>query len=93
MNNPTLITMLADQLGETALLTTADLGVPPGAKEAYAFATLGFLAVHGLPGTVPSCTGARHPSLLGHITPGRQPLNLPPAAAPPVRLDVTHTAA
>jgi anhydro-N-acetylmuramic acid kinase len=93
VNNPTLMSMLAAELGDVGLQTTSGLGLPSGAKEAYAFATLGFLAVHGLPGTVASCTGARHASVLGHITPGRQPLVLPAAAAPPDRLNVAPAAA
>ena len=52
------------------LRSTDELGLPSAAKEAYAFAVLGFLTVHGLGGTVPSCTGARHASVLGSITPG-----------------------
>lgn len=55
-------------------------GIPTTAKEAYAFAVLGFLTAHGLPGTVASCTGARHPSILGSVTPGRRGLELPPPA-------------
>ena len=88
VRNPTLMTWLAAELGDIALRTTADLGLPPAAKEAYAFATLGFLAVHGLTGTVPSCTGARHASVLGHLTPGREPLHRTDTTAPPVRLRV-----
>jgi len=53
----------------------------------YAFAVLGFLTVHGLAGTEPVSTGARHPSVLGSVTPGREGLRLPPRAErAPVRL-------
>ena len=41
-----------------------------GTEEAYAFALLGFLTVHGLAGTVPSCTGADGARVLGSVTPG-----------------------
>ena len=88
VQNPTLMAWLAAELGDIPLRTTTALGLPPAAKEAYAFAVLGFLAVHGLPGTVPSCTGARHTSILGHLTPGREPLTHPVATTPPVRLTV-----
>ncbi|MEU5364235.1 anhydro-N-acetylmuramic acid kinase [Streptomyces sp. NPDC005925] len=86
--NPILMAMLRVALGGGIPLRTSDeLGLPSAAKEAYAFAVLGFLTVHGLAGTVPTCTGARGPSVLGSITPGRRPLRLPePAAVPPVRL-------
>jgi len=47
------------------------------AKEAYVFTALGFLTAHGLPGTIASCTGARHASVLGSVTPGRHGLPRP----------------
>ncbi|MER6998196.1 anhydro-N-acetylmuramic acid kinase [Streptomyces sp. NPDC000410] len=87
--NPTLMAMLRTALGGIPLRHSDDLGLPSAAKEAYAFAVLGFLTAHGLAGTVPACTGARHPSILGSITPGRHGLRLPqPAAVAPVRLRV-----
>jgi len=88
--NPTLMARLAAALGGVPLGTTADLGVPTAAKEAYAFAVLGYLSVHGLTGTVPSCTGARHASVLGSLTPGRAPLTLPAPSPAPVRLRVAR---
>jgi anhydro-N-acetylmuramic acid kinase len=39
------------------------------AKEAVAFAFLGWLHLKGRPGNVPSATGARAPRVLGHYTP------------------------
>ena len=91
-NNPTLMRRLASALDGVPLRTSAELGIPAAAKEAYAFALLGYLSVHGLAGTVPSCTGAEHASVLGSVTPGREPL--PPAVrgARPTRLRV-HAAA
>ncbi|WP_344017384.1 anhydro-N-acetylmuramic acid kinase [Microlunatus capsulatus] len=53
------------------LLLSDELGLPAGAKEAYAFALLGYFTLAGLPASVPSCTGARHASVLGSLTPGR----------------------
>ncbi|MGN9757654.1 hypothetical protein [Streptomyces sp. SD31] len=48
---------------------------------------LGFLSAHGLPGTDPAATGARHARVLGSITPGRDGPRLPPPARErPVRL-------
>ncbi|MFE1427774.1 anhydro-N-acetylmuramic acid kinase [Streptomyces fungicidicus] len=85
--NPTLMSMLRTALHGIPLRNSDDLGLPSEAKEAYAFAVLGYLTAHGLAGTVPSCTGARHPSVLGSITPGSGGLRLPePAATAPVRL-------
>lgn len=79
IRNPVLMHLLASELGEVPLLATDELGMPSAAKEAYAFAVLGFLTVNGLGGTVPSCTGARHTSVLGSITPGVGPLPVSPS--------------
>ncbi|WP_330335316.1 anhydro-N-acetylmuramic acid kinase [Streptomyces sp. NBC_00536] len=96
--NPVLMEWLREELGTTRsgegevrvpLRTSDELGLPSGAKEAYAFAVLGWLTAHGLPGTVPSCTGARHASVLGSITPGGPGLRLPdPLPVAPTRLGV-----
>ncbi|MER7586181.1 anhydro-N-acetylmuramic acid kinase [Micromonospora sp. NPDC127501] len=86
-HNPTLMRMIAEELPDVQLSSSDDLGIASDAKEALAFALLGYLTVHGLPGTLPSGTGARHASVLGSITPGRQPLRLPPpASTAPTRL-------
>ncbi|MGH4028666.1 anhydro-N-acetylmuramic acid kinase [Actinomycetota bacterium Odt1-20B] len=75
--------------GGIPVRTSDELGLPSAAKEAYAFAVLGFLTAHGLAGTVPASTGARHASVLGSITPGRRGVPSPgPAAVAPVRLVV-----
>jgi anhydro-N-acetylmuramic acid kinase len=64
-------------------------GLPAESKEAYAFALLGYLTSLGLPATVPACTGAREPAILGSLTPGAGPLVLPPpAAVRPTRLRI-----
>ncbi|MFE1886929.1 anhydro-N-acetylmuramic acid kinase, partial [Streptomyces diastatochromogenes] len=87
--NPVLMSHIRDLLPRTAVRTSDELGLPAAAKEAYAFAILGFLTAHGLPGTDPRSTGARHPSVMGSVTPGRGGLRLPPAPhGGPVRLVV-----
>ncbi|MEV0645870.1 anhydro-N-acetylmuramic acid kinase [Phytomonospora sp. NPDC050363] len=59
------------------LRETGELGVPVDAKEAYAFALLGWLTAHGLPGALPEVTGASRAAVLGSLTPGTTPLRLP----------------
>jgi anhydro-N-acetylmuramic acid kinase len=46
-----------------------ELFFPGDAKEAVAFALLGYLTVHGQPANLPAATGARGPRVLGAITP------------------------
>lgn len=46
-----------------------DLYFSGDAKEAVAFALLGYLTVHGQPGNLPAATGARGPRVLGAVTP------------------------
>lgn len=75
--NPTLMRALAKELDGVELLTSDQLGLPSSAKEACAFAVLGYLTLNNFPGTVAGCTGARHASILGSITPGARGLSLP----------------
>lgn len=93
--NPTLMAALSRRLQGVPIRAVDELGVPEAAKEALLFAVIGFLTLHDLPGTVPSCTGATRPTVLGSITPGTRPRPRPerrdvgPAgAAPPRRLVV-----
>jgi anhydro-N-acetylmuramic acid kinase len=68
--NATLMRMLTEtfaQLGVT-VKTTAAASLPIEAKEAAAFALLGWLTWHGLPGNVPSATGASRAVILGKVT-------------------------
>lgn len=78
--NPLLMSRLAARCSPAHLRTIDELGVPSQAKEAMAFALMGFLTVHGLAGTAPGATGALSTSVLGSITPGAGPLRLPPPA-------------
>lgn len=77
--NPTLMAMLGAYLGTTRLRTSDELGLPSAAKEATAFAVLGFLTAHGLAGSHPACTGASRATVLGSITPGAAGFALPNA--------------
>lgn len=68
--NRTLMAMLSEGLGALGvkLRPMEDLGVPAQAKEAVAFALLAWLTWHGLPGNLPSATGASRPVVLGKIS-------------------------
>jgi len=88
--NPTLMGMLGERLPDVRIKTTADFGAPVDTKEAVAFALIGWHTAHGLPGTVPSCTGATAARVLGAIVPGATPLRLPePVATAPTGLRLT----
>lgn len=76
-HNASLMARLASRLAPARVVTSEDLGLDPDAKEAVLFALLGFLTWHGLPGSLPTCTGARHCSVSGRVTPGTRPLRLP----------------
>lgn len=89
VRNPVLMRRIAALAPATRLRSIEEFGLPAQAKEAYLFALLGFLSAHGLPGTIPSATGAAEGSILGSLTPGRSPLRLPePASVVPTRLEV-----
>ncbi len=91
--NPVLVGLLGEELPGVPLRASDALGLPSDAKEALAFALLGLLTVNGLPGAVPSGTGARRAALLGTLTPGREPLRLPePAVRAPRLLRIYRTA-
>ncbi|MFI7574814.1 anhydro-N-acetylmuramic acid kinase [Micromonospora sp. NPDC049497] len=87
VRNPTLMSRLAELAGgRWRLRATDELGVPTQAKEAYAFALLGWLSWHGLPGALPSVTGATRAAVLGSWTPAGPAYRGGPAVPPPRRL-------
>jgi len=89
VRNPTLMARIAALSAPTRLRGIEEFGLPSQGKEAYLMALLGYLSVHGLPGTIPSATGARTGSILGSFTPGAGPLRLPePATVAPRRMRV-----
>ncbi|MEU4519804.1 anhydro-N-acetylmuramic acid kinase [Amycolatopsis sp. NPDC024027] len=91
--NPALMTALARTLRSAVLKTSDDLGLPGAGKEAYLTALLGWLTWCGVPGTVPSATGARGPRVLGALVPGPGPLILPaPLGGAVTRLRVAEKA-
>jgi anhydro-N-acetylmuramic acid kinase len=93
VHNRALLAHLGRGLGDHGirLERTEVLGMPGDAKEAYAMALIGYLTWHGLPGNVPSATGARGPRVLGTVTPGARERRSPAPrtrAERPTRLTV-----
>lgn len=87
--NPTLMGALRSQLPATRLASSSELGVDPDLKEALAFALIGWLTAHGLPGNVPAATGAGRSVVLGSLTaPDGRP-TWPQLLLPPARMTVT----
>jgi len=68
--NQTLMRMLREGFAELGVkvATTESAGLAVEAKEAAAFALLGWLTWNGLPGNVPSATGAKRAAVLGKVT-------------------------
>ena len=69
-SNPEIMRRLRAALAPLPVLSGADAGVDPDAKEAVAFAALAWAHVNSLPGNVPEATGAAGPRVLGSFTPG-----------------------
>ncbi len=72
-HHPGLMASLARCLdalpGRHPLRAFSELFFPGDAKEAVAFALLGYLTLHGQPGNVPAATGASGSRVLGAVTP------------------------
>lgn len=67
--NPTLVTAIRRHLGGKTVRAFDELFFDGEAKEAVAFALLGYLHLIRQPGNVPGATGARGPRILGKYTP------------------------
>ncbi len=68
--NSELMRRLAASLAGVAEVTTTErLGVPVMAREAMAFAILGYAFLQGRPANVSKATGAIHPAVLGEFHP------------------------
>lgn len=77
-DNPYLVERMRMRLKNCEVLPISHIGIDPRQKEAIAFALLGYLSLHGLAGSLPACTGASSPQILGSFTPGAKPLVMPP---------------
>lgn len=69
VHNDTLMRRLREELEELAVEPLEAAGFSSDAKEALAFALLARETVFGRPGNIPEATGARHPAVLGVVTP------------------------
>ncbi len=69
LKNLTLMKMIREQLPGFRVLEFGQEFFDGDAKEAAAFAYLGWLSLAGRPGNVPSATGASGPRILGTVTP------------------------
>ena len=67
--NATLRLMIADAVAPLKVTTFDERYFDGEAKEAVAFALLAHLHLEGIPGNVPTATGARGPRVLGTLTP------------------------
>jgi anhydro-N-acetylmuramic acid kinase len=67
--NPTLVRQLREAMPGWSIRQFSDLFFDGDAKEAVAFALLGWLTLENRPGNVPAATGAKGPRVLGRITP------------------------
>ena len=66
-HNRLLVSRLAELLPDLAVDLSDKYGLPVDAKEAIAFAVLADRTLHGLPGNLPSVTGARRRVVLGKL--------------------------
>lgn len=69
VHNRTLMRGLAEALPELRVMTAAELGMNPDAKEAILMAALAWAYCEGIPGNVPSVTGASEACVLGSMAP------------------------
>lgn len=67
--NKTLMRGIKDGLAGLPVFKSDQFGIPHGAREAICFAILGNETICNTPANVPQATGARHPCILGKITP------------------------
>jgi Predicted molecular chaperone distantly related to HSP70-fold metalloproteases len=73
--NPLVMARLAGMLPGTEVASTDEYGISGDDMEALAFAWLAWRTIAGLPGNLPSVTGASEASILGAIFPANLPSN------------------
>ena len=68
--NPVLMAQLSDRLAPRPVESPHVDAIPPEAKEAVAFALLGYFTLRGWPNNVPSVTGAERGVVMGKVVRG-----------------------
>lgn len=87
--NLTLMRILAEELSPISIRPIDDLGIPAPAKESYFIALTGYFSLNGLPGNLPSATGAKRPVVLGCLLAGESGFRVPEAVTTaPTRLEI-----
>ena len=76
VRNARLWRELKTALAPATLKTMEECGSHSTAFEAQAFAILAYQTLQGVSANLPNVTGARHPVVLGTITPGKRPWRL-----------------
>jgi len=80
--NPLMMAQLAAALPGVEIVAASTFGIPPEAKEAFAFAVLAYEAYHGRPNNLPSATGAKYSAVMGKLVRGRHAAAVVPASNP-----------
>lgn len=62
-----LMQQLSELFHPVKVMSTKSMGIDPDAKEALGFALLAAAYIQGIPGNIPSVTGARRPVVLGKL--------------------------
>lgn len=86
VRNPVLMRRLRRALPHVRISRSDDFGAPAESKEAILCSVIGWFTAHGLPASVPGCTGASSPAILGSMTPGPHGLLSAGPAETPVGL-------
>jgi anhydro-N-acetylmuramic acid kinase len=67
VKNNFIMKLLTQKFSPVPIYTFEDFGLNSDSTEAVAFALLAYLTYYGLPGNIPSATGARRPAVLGKV--------------------------
>lgn len=74
VRNSLLMGLLQKVFSPVPVKSSSNCGIDPDALEAMGFAYLAYRTIQGLPGNLPSVTGAKQAVVLGKIVPGKKVL-------------------